>query len=107
MMELLIDLGRDFRPYQYQCSLAIIATLLVIFGHDINNAIKHMVRKQHFLVRTVIFIAVCAVGYGLVTVWLTNFLSKQLSTIPNLYIVPVIILIFVALGSYAQKQRHI
>ncbi|GAA6204465.1 MULTISPECIES: DUF3392 domain-containing protein [Thalassotalea] len=103
----LIELGVWFRPYQYQCALAIIATILVIFGNDINNVIKQLVRKQHFIIRTIIFIVVCAVGYGLITVWLTGLLSLQLAKIPNLYILPVVSVIFIALGLYAQKQRHI
>ncbi|MDG1750910.1 MAG: DUF3392 domain-containing protein [Thalassotalea sp.] len=102
-----IELGQWFRPYQYKCSLAIIATILVIFGHDINNVIKQLIRKQHFVIRTLIFIVVCAIGYGLVTVWLTEFLSLQLAKIPNLYVVPLVVIIFTALGLYAQKQRHI
>ncbi|MEW6992001.1 DUF3392 domain-containing protein [Colwelliaceae bacterium 6441] len=107
MNELLIQAGQWFRPYQYQCALAIIATILVIFGNDINNVIKQLVRKQHFILRTVVFIFVCAIGYGLATVWLTGILSQQLAKIPNLYIVPVVSLIFIGLGMYAQKQRHI
>ena len=103
----LIESGQWFRSDQYQCALAIIATILVIFGNDINNVIKHLVRKQHFIIRTLVFIVVCAIGYGLATVWLTGLLSQQLAKIPNLYIVPVVSLIFVALGLYAQKQRHI
>jgi len=107
MTEMLIELGQSFRPYQYQTALAIIATLLVLFGNDINNAIKGLIRKQHFVVRTTAFIVICAFGYGLLTVWLTKLLSAQLSQIPNLYIVPLIVAIFVGLGVYAQKQRQI
>lgn len=103
----LVELGQWFRSYQYQCALAIIATILVIFGNDINNALKQLVRKQHFIVRTLIFIVICAAGYGLATVWLTQLLSLQLAKISNLYIVPVVVIIFVTLGLYAQKQRHI
>lgn len=103
----LIELGQWFRGYQYQCSLAIIATVLVIFGNQINDVIKQVVRKQHFLIRTVIFIFVCAIGYGLATVWLTELLSLQLAKVPNVYIVPLITFIFITLGIYAQKQRHI
>lgn len=103
----LIELGQWFRPYQYQCALAIIATILVIFGNDLNNVVKQLVRKQHFVIRTIIFIVVCAVGYGLITVWLTELLSLQLAKIPNLYIIPVVSVIFIGLGLYAQKQRHI
>jgi len=107
MQEVLIQLGQSFRPYQYQCALAIVATVLVIFGNDINSAIKQLVRKQHFIVRTLVFVLVCAVGYGLVTVWLTELLSQQLAKIPSQYILPLVASIFIALGMYAQKQRHI
>lgn len=107
MTDLLIGLGQDFRPYQYQSALAIIATLLVIFGNDINNKIKKLIAKQHFLIRSAVFIFVCAIGYGLATVWLTSLLAEQLARIPNLYIVPSITAIFIFLGAYAQKQRHI
>ncbi|WP_286272670.1 DUF3392 domain-containing protein [Thalassotalea hakodatensis] len=107
MIELLTSLGQWFRPYQYQTALAIIATILVLFGNDINGALKHMIRKQHFVVRTLVFIVVCAFGYGLLTVWLTALLAEQLSSIPTVYIVPTVVIIFAVLGIYAQKQRHI
>ncbi len=107
MNELLIELGQMFRPYQYQSALAIIATLLVIFGNDINLAIKSLVKRQHFVVRSGVFILVCAFGYGAATVWLTSILAKLLSQIPNLYIVPGIILVFIIMGLYAQRQKQI
>ncbi len=107
MNALLVELGQSFRPYQYQCALAIIATILVLFGNDINNAIKQLVKKQHFILRTSVFIFVCAIGYGLITVWLTQLLALQLAKVPNTYIVPLVVFIFICLGSYAQKQRHI
>ncbi len=107
MLELLNNLGQWFRPYQYQSSLAIIATVLVIFGNDINSAVKKLVAKQHFIIRTLVFVFVCAFGYGLLTVWLTSLLAQQLAKLPSLYLVPVVFSTFFALGMYAQKQRHI
>ena len=101
------ELGQWFRPYQYQAALAIIATLLVIFGNDINSVIKKLVAKQHFLIRTSIFILVCAFGYGLLTVWLTGLLAEQFAKLPTVYLLPAIFIIFFLLGMCAQKQRHI
>ncbi|WP_448567526.1 DUF3392 domain-containing protein [Thalassotalea ganghwensis] len=106
-MEWLNALGQSFRPFQYQASLAIIATLLVIFGNDINNAVKKLVSKQHFIVRSLVFVLVCAFGYGLLTIYLTSLLNQQLNKIPDLYIMPSILIVFLLLGMYAQKQRHI
>jgi hypothetical protein len=107
LVELFTELGQLFRPYQYQAALAIIATLLVIFGNDINSSIKKILAKQHFIVRTSIFIVICAFGYGLLTVWLTSLLAQQLANLPSLYLLPVVFIIFLTLGIYAQKQHHI
>ncbi len=100
-------LGHWLRPYQYQTALAIIATLLVIFGNDINNVIKKFVGGQHFIIRTLVFILVCAFGYGLLTVWLTNLLAQQLANVSTIYLAPLIIFIFFVIGAYMQKKRHI
>lgn len=107
ILEALTELGTWFRPYQYQAALAIIATVLVIFGSEINAAVKKLVARQHFVVRTLVFVLVCAFGYGLLTVWLTSLLAQQLAKVPTAYIVPVVFATFFALGMYAQKQRHI
>ncbi len=107
MTDMLIELGQWFRGYQYQSAMAIVATVLVLFGQGINNQIKTLLSKQHFIVRTITFILVCAFGYGLVTVWLTQLLAQQLAAISHQYIVVVVVSIFVVLGTYAQKQRHI
>lgn len=107
MTGLLIEIGQWFRGYQYQTAMAIVATVLVIFGNDINGAVRKLVAKQHFIVRSITFIVVCAFGYGLLTVWLTQLLSRQLSQVPDSYVLPIIATIFTVLGVYAQKRRHI
>lgn len=107
MNQILIELGQWFRPYQFQTAMAIIATVLVIFGNDINSALKKLIAKQHVIIRTLIFVVICAFGYGLLTIWLTGVLAAQFAKIPDLYITPTILLLFLLLGAYAQKQRHI
>lgn len=107
LLELLLELGQSFRPYQYQSAIAIVATLLVIFGRDINYAVKKIIIKQHFVIRITVFVLVCAFGYGLATLWLSTLLNEQLAKIPDIYIVPTIIIFFIFLGAYAEKQRHI
>jgi len=107
MNELLIESGQWFRSYQYQSAMAIVATLLVIFGNDINLLVKRAVSKQHLIIRSLVFICVCAFGYGLLTIWLTGLLAQQLAKIPSLYVMPSIVTVFVLLALYAQKQKHI
>jgi hypothetical protein len=107
IVNVLNSLGLWCRPYQYQVALAIIATLLVVFGNDINASIKKLLSKQHIIVRMLTFVFICAFGYGLLTVWLTSLLAAQLALVPTLYLAPTISGIFIVLALYAQKQRHI
>lgn len=107
MQLILIDFAIQLRAYQYQVALSIVATLLVIYGSDINNLIKYLIRKQHFIVRVTTFIFVCALGYGFATVFLTKQLASLISMVPNLYLVPSILGTFLLLGLLAQKQKQI
>ncbi|WP_448552608.1 DUF3392 domain-containing protein [Thalassotalea montiporae] len=107
LIELAGQLGQWFRPYQGQCAMAIIATLLVLFGGEISQSIRQLIKNQHLVVRTLIFVLVCAFGYGAATVWLSGFLAELLAQISDLYLVPVVVSVFIGLGMYAQKQRHI
>lgn len=107
MNELLQPLADLFLPYRTQCAMAIIATLLVLYGGDINDAIKRMIAPMHFALRTVIFILVCAFGYGMFTVWMTPILAAQIAKIPNIYEAPAVLGFFVVLGAIAQKQKQI
>ena len=107
MIDVLIDIGQWFRHYQFQSAMAIVATLLVLFGHDINKFFKKLVSKQHVVLRSITFILVCSVGYGLLTVWLTGLLALQLAKISDVYIFPSILGVFIVLSFYAQKQNHI
>lgn len=107
MQALLIDLAQWFRPYQSQCAMAIIATLLVLFGAEVSQAIRQLIKKQHLIVRTLVFVLVCAFGYGALTIWLSQMLAVALQSIADVYLVPAVVIIFLALGLYAQKQKHI
>ena len=102
-----VDLGAWFKPHQYEAAMAIVATLLVLFGNQINSHLKKMFSHYHFVIRTIAFVLVCAFGYGLATVWLTGMLHEQLSKLPLAYLLPAHIVIFSGLGMYAQKQRQI
>ena len=106
-MDLLADIGLWFRSYQYQTAMAIVATVLVILGNDINQFIRKLVVRQNFLIRCLTFVTVCAFGYGLLSIWLTRQLSLQLAQVPNIYVLPLVIGIFVVLGAFAQKHRQI
>lgn len=102
----LIDLSSFARPYVYQIAIAIIATLLVIYGSDINRFFKRRLVRQHFIVRTFVFVLVCAFGYGAAIVFLTPLLSSFLASLSSLYLFPIVLVSFIALGMLAEHKHQ-
>jgi hypothetical protein len=91
----------------HEIATAIIATLLVIFGSDINRFVKRMVKTNHFLVRLGVFVLVCAIGYGIATLYLTDLLLKMLAAIPKQFLIPGVASTFIVLGLIAESRNQI
>jgi hypothetical protein len=94
------------RDELWAVSMAIIATILIIFGNDINRAVRKLIKNYSFFVRLLIFIALCAFGYGLAAVMTAKLLAGLLGSLGNSALSPVVILVFVALGFIAEHKNH-
>ncbi|ARU86805.1 DUF3392 domain-containing protein [Pseudomonas sp. M30-35] len=107
-MDLLLDLtatlSRWSRSHLYDISLAIMATLFVLFGPGINAWVQRSIGGLNFVFRTIIFVVVCAVVYGLAIVFLTPYLSAGLGQFNNYTLAPVLLLVFFLIGVLADRS---
>ena len=87
--------------------MAIMATLLVIYGGTINRMVKRQVGGLHFLFRTLIFILLCTFGYGAVLIYAVPLLTKLLASLGMIYLGPLVAGIFISLGIIAEKKNRI
>lgn len=107
LLDLLQQWGALFRPYVRDIALAMVATCLVVFGDDINRLIRRQIAHWHFVWRTLIFILVCAFGYGALTLFLTPLVATQLAGFNNLWLPWFCLAIFTGLGILAQRKRQV
>jgi hypothetical protein len=89
-----------------QITTALTASLLVIFGDDINGFVKDRVRHRHFVVRTVSFILVCAFGFGMLAVFIAPGLVSLLRYFGERYLVIVVVGAFVSVGVMAERKKY-
>jgi len=94
-------------PYLRQTSLAIVASLLFIYGEDINGLIKKEIQSYHFLVRLAIFMLICAFGYGMLTIFLTMLVAKFLASLDAVYLIPVLLGFFFIVGILAERKKQL
>jgi len=104
---MIIHFSQWLYPWLSEISMAIMATLLVIYGEVINRLLKKQISSMHFIFRSAIFIILCTFGYGAILVYGTPLLSKALSSLGFIYLGPLIVCIFISLGIIAEKKNHI
>ena len=100
-------LGTACRPHLHDIALGVVATLLVIYGDDINRLVKRNVAKKNLLIRMAAFIALCSVGYTLLTVHLTRWLEGVLTNFEPRSIPIVILGVFILLSYLAQRKDQV
>lgn len=101
------DIGAFFRPHTGDIALALVASILVIVGNDINLYIKKQFAGANFFVRTTAFVLVCTFGYGAITVFLTRILKTQLMSLSTEVLAVVVVGSFFGLGMFAERKRQI
>lgn len=105
--QLLQEWGGLFRPYVRDIALAMVATCLVVFGDDLNRLVRRQIAGMHFVWRTLIFILLCAFGYGALTLLLTPVVAGQLAKLSNLWLPWICLGAFIVLGMLAQRKRQL
>ena len=91
----------------FSIAMAIVATLLTIYGGHFNKAVRDLTKKYPFMVRLMIFVCLCAFGYGLLTLLAAKLLCNMLGGLNNHALAPVVILIFIVIGFIAERKKNI
>lgn len=88
-------------------ALALVSTLLVIYGGDVNRLVRRQVAARHFLIRLIVFISLCAFGYGAAISYLTPWLHSFLDSLDGRYLAPVIAFLFIGVGMLAERRNQV
>lgn len=100
-------LAQPLRAHIDDVALALVATLLVISGDKINQLLRLLVRKRPLWLRMLAFIALCSVGYGALSVWLTPRVEMLLGGLSAAQLLMAVLGSFILIALIAQKQRQL
>ena len=100
-------MSQFIRPYVREISLALIATILALYGSYINDAVKSLMKNYHFIVRFSVFVLLCAFGYGALSVYAAKFVKLLLLHINDLWLAPMVIVSFLLIGLLAEHKKKI
>ncbi|MCG5530922.1 DUF3392 domain-containing protein [Halorhodospira halochloris] len=105
--DLLWRTGAWVNGYASEVALALVATLLVLYGDDINRTFARSVRPYPWIVRVISFVLMCAFGYGAITVLVTPLIAEAIVSIEARWVGLLTIIAFIAIGTLAERKRYI
>ena len=105
--EILLRSGYWAHSHLNSIALALVGTLLVIYGDNLNSLVKRQLRPYPRIVRILGFVLMCAFGYGALTVLFTPVLSNWLSLLPVRWLAPIVVGLFLFIGWVAERKRQV
>ncbi|OOF27006.1 DUF3392 domain-containing protein [Salinivibrio sp. IB872] len=99
--------GAWLTPWLNEIAVAVTASLLVVFGNDINRTLRRLLTGHNFFVRTLVFIGINAFGYGAFIVAVSPWLAAKMRAWPDQWLMCAVVGVFVFVGYWAQRQRQI
>jgi hypothetical protein len=95
------------RPHLSQVAMAVAATLLAIFGSDINRSVKRLVKQWPLVVRVLVFVVLVAFGYGAAGLLVSHLLMQILMQVDNRYLALLVVAAFFLIAVLAEHKGHV
>lgn len=104
LVDLILTLSKWSRTHLHDISLAVMATALVLFGPGLISWVRRSISHFNFVIRTLIFVLVCAIGFGLAIIYLTPILVSAFAHLNNYTLAPVLLMVFILIGILADRH---
>lgn len=110
-MKILMMFVHDFagflRGHLPSIAVGIVATILVVYGNQINGFFRKQTKSLHFLARFTLFVLLCSAGYGFLSSQAVKFVRDALRGLEDAHLVVAVVGAFVALGFLARAGREV
>ncbi len=104
MLELFVTASRWCRGHLDEIALGLMAALLVVLGPSFKSWTQQRAGNMNFLLRTLIFVTLCTLVYGMAIVYLPPWVAKGLAQLNNYTLAPVLITTLVTIGLLAERN---
>ena len=95
------------RTYIHEICFGITAVTLMLFGPGINNSVRRLTRKLHWLLRYTVFVVLCTGGYVFLSQAIYRATKHLLLMCSKPFLVFVTVGIYLVLAWIAKEQKAI
>lgn len=106
-MSIMISSSQLVRDHISSIAMALVVSLMAVYGSDVGRAVRGAIRGYNFFVRAGIFFFLVVFGYGALTLAAGSFLARILAPLDDNWLAPLVALAFLAIAIAAEQRRHI
>jgi hypothetical protein len=88
-------------------TFGIVAVTITLVGPYINSVLKKVTESLHWLLKYVLFVLLCTLGYGFLSHSLYFWLKKWFIHLPEMYLIIWVSVIYLGLAWFAKQQKEI
>ncbi len=88
-------------------TFGITAVTITLVGPYINGTVKRITASLHWLIRYIVFVLLCTLGYGFLTQILYFWMKKWIIRLPDIQLLIWTSLIYLGLAWFAKQQKEI
>lgn len=104
---LLIDFSGLVRPYLNELGLAMMATVLVVFGNDLMLLVRKQIGGLNLILRLSLFVVFCALVFGLLMSLFTPWVMTFVADIDDLWLGVTLLIVFFVIAYLAKRRGAI
>jgi uncharacterized membrane protein YfcA len=106
-MSILACCSQLVRDHIGPVAMAIVTSLMAVYGSDVGRAVRGAIRGHNFFVRASVFFFLVVFGYGALALAVGAFLARLLRGLDDNWLAPLVALVFLAIAIAAEERRHI
>ncbi len=107
LIDFILPIAQWLQEYLYEIGLAMVSTLLVIYGNDILGLIKKQIGGVQPFLRLTLFILFCGFGFALLTSFFTPLLIGLIQQVDLVWLPLIVLITFYFIGFLARKKGFI
>lgn len=105
LSHIILSTSELIRPHLAKVAMSLAATILFLYGSQVHDMVKGLIKDLHFLLRLIILVLVCAFGYGVLAYGFTRLCEAGLKLLDDMLLAPVVIGLFLLIGLLAEKKK--
>lgn len=103
----LLPLVGYLRDHTQEIAFSLVATLLMVYGHQLNRYFRKTTAKMNWFVRFILFVLLCTIGYGFLSTVLVKFIASGLSQLSSQAFLGTITASYIFLAYIARRKKEV